>query len=82
MNIKTNPITRIHQAIKHQYQKIVPDILILGSAIVIGLIITGLFFYLVIIPGMYPLINELMSLNWPNNQHFNAKSYTFLRYCP
>lgn len=70
MNLKTNPTNnneqftnRIYQAIKHQYQKTLHDILILGSAIVIGLIITGLFFYLVIIPGMYPLINELMSLN-------------------
>lgn len=70
MNLKTNPTNnneqftnRIYQAIKHQYQKALPDILTLGSAIMIGLIITGLFFYWVIIPGMYPLINELMSLN-------------------
>lgn len=61
MNLKTNLTNRIHQVIKYQYQKTVPDILILSSAIGIGLIITGLFFYLVIIPGMSPLINKLMS---------------------
>lgn len=68
MNLKTNltnnnkqSTNRIHQVIKHQYQKTVPDILILGSAIGISLIITGLFFYLVIIPSMSPLIHELMA---------------------